>query len=192
MPVPESIQHIIDVHTSLVQLRYEHWLSSEAYSLVWWILLTGWLLPWAIWFCLVDRAHIVELTLYGTKIMFITTLLDACGTAQTLWIYTIKVIPFTPHLETIDWGVLPVIYMLVYQYFPSWKGFLTAQIVVALLFSLFGESFITNVLGSYLPLDWKSFYSLPLYLILAILPRASTKYLFGLERKTNSARERQP
>lgn len=105
MAVPESVQPIIDAHTYLVQLRYEHWALYEAYTVVWWLLLSGWLLPWVIWLYLVDRSRIAEIAFYGVKIMFIATLLDAMGTAQTLWIYTIKVIPFTPHLETIDWGI---------------------------------------------------------------------------------------
>jgi len=184
MTAPDAIQHVLDAHTFWVQIHYEYWLQ-HAYSVVWWLLLSCWILPWVIWCFLVDRKKIIELTFYGVIVMFITTFLDATGTAQGLWFYPIKVIPFTPHLEPTDWGILPVIFMLVYQYFPTWKTFIIAQIIVATLFSFIGEPFLTK-LGVYMPLHWENIYSLPVYLMLAVIPKATIELLYIIGRKTKT------
>lgn len=186
MAASESFRQILDAHKMFVQLRYEHWIQHEAYTGVWWLLLSAWILPWIAWVCLVNRRQLAELYCYGVTVMFITTLLDAIGSVQGLWTYPIKVIPFTPHLEPIDWGILPVTYMLVYQYLPQWKGFIIAQIVVATVYSFAGEPFLTRILENYLPLHWGSIYSFPIYLSLAIIPRATTKLLYSIEKKAKA------
>ena len=184
--VDQSFQAILDAHTFLVQLRYEHWIQHEAYTPIWWILLCTWILSWVIFYFMVDRRQLVEISLYGVQIFFVTTLLDAIGSVQGLWIYPIKIIPYTPHLESIDWGILPLTYMLIYQYFPKWKGFILAQIIVATVYSFVGEPFLAKFLGNYVPLHWKSIFSFPIYLILAIVPRVTTKSIFNTEKRARS------
>lgn len=180
----EAFQNILDVHKLFVQLRYEHWIQHEAYTGVWWLLLCSWILPWIAWSYLVNRRQITELFCYGVMVMFITTFLDAIGSVQQLWTYPIKVIPFTPHLEPIDWGILPVTYMLIYQYFPQWKGFITAQIIVATIYAFVGEPFLVKNSEIYLPLNWKYSYSFLIYPILAIVPRVITKFLYNIEKRS--------
>lgn len=183
---PEAFQHILDAHKYYTQLRYEYWITYEAYTPIWWFLLIAWITPWIIWWLLVDRRRLVEISFYGLVVMFITTTLNAIGSVQNLWTYTIKLIPFTPHLEPIDWSILPITYMLIFQYYPSWKQFLAAQTVIAILYSFIGEPFTIYLLGAYLPLDWSYLYSLPIYIVLASVPRAITELLFRLERKAGN------
>lgn len=182
MADPEAFQRILSAHTLYTQLRYEYWLAYEAYTGLWWFLLSCWLLPWVIWWLIVDRKRIVEISFYGLVVMFVTTILNAVGSVQNLWAYTVKIIPFTPHLEAIDWSILPITYMLIYQYNSSWKAFIIAQTIIGLLYSFVGEPFTIYIIKTYLPLNWNYIYSLPIYLILAILPRLITKYLINLEQ----------
>lgn len=184
MAPQDGFQQIIDAHKLFAQLRYEHWLQYEAYTAIWWLLLCTWVLPWIVWLYLLKKKQIVEVFCYGITIMFITTLLDGTGVFQGLWEYPIKVIPFTPHLEPIDWGILPVTYMLIYQYFTKWKRFIIAHIIAATIYSFVGEPFLMKNLGLYLQLQWENSYSFPIYLILAILPRGIIKFLYHIERQS--------
>jgi len=177
----EGFQQILDAHKLFVQLRYEHWIQYEAYTGMWWLLLSVWLSSWIAWLYLVNKRQIVELFCYGVTVMLITTFLDDIGSIQGLWTYSVKVIPFTLHLEPIDWGILPVIYMLIYQYFPQWKSFIMSQIIIAIVFSFVFEPFLVDILEIYLPLHWKSIYSFPIYLILGIIPRVITKFLYKIQ-----------
>lgn len=185
----EEFQQILDAHKLFTQLRYEYWIAHEAYTALWWFLLFAWIAPWIIWWLLVDRKQLVEISFYGLVVMFITTILNAIGSVQNLWAYTVKLIPFTPHLESIDWSILPITYMLIYQYYPSWKEFLMAQTAIAILYSFIGEPFTIYILKSYLPLNWNYLYSLPIYFILAVIPRAITKLLFTIEKAAKKPKD---
>lgn len=189
MSDPSAFQQIIDAHKYFVQLRYEHWMQYEAYTGMWWLLLCAWIGPWITWLFLVKHQQITELFVYGVTVMFTITILDAIGLSKGLWTYSIKVIPYTPYLEPIDWGILPVVYMLIYQYFPEWKGFIIAQITLATLYSFVGEPLLMKRLGVYLILDWKYIYSFPIYIILAIIPRVVIKFLYRIERKSKMDEE---
>ena len=182
MVIPENFQPIIDAHSLFLQLRYEHWIHYEAYTMIWWLLLCLWILPWIVWFALIDRQRIIEIYSYGITIMFITTLLDTIGSVEGLWAYPLKIIPHMPELEPIDWAILPVTYMLIYQYFPRWKEFIIIHIILAALYSFVGEPFLINVLKIYLLLNWKSIYSFPIYLLLAIITRILIQYLFHMQK----------
>lgn len=57
MDVPYSFQHILDAHTRLAQLRYEHWIAYEAYTGIWWLLVASWAIPWIIWVKVVENKH---------------------------------------------------------------------------------------------------------------------------------------
>jgi hypothetical protein len=177
-----AFKTILDMHDRWIQLRYEHWIAHEAYTGMWWFLVVATVLPWCIWIFLVERRRFVSLSFYGLKVMFASTFLNAMGTTQSLWLYTVKVIPFTPHLEPIDWSILPVTYMLVYQYFPRWKGFIFAQVVLAGVLAFVGEPFATKIMGVYIPIHWKIAYSFPIYIALGIIPRISTEFFYRIER----------
>lgn len=179
-----DFQQILDAHNLFTQLRYDHWIQYEVFTGIWWLLLCTWILPWIIWLYLLKKKQIAEIFSYGVTIMFITTILDGTGAFHGLWTYPIKVIPFTPHLESIDWGILPVTYMLVYQYYPKWKGFIITHIIVATVYSFVGEPFLMKNLGLYIQLQWENSYSFPIYLALAIIPRAIIKYLYDIEGKS--------
>ena len=186
---PNEFQQIIDAHKYFVQLRYEHWMQYEVYTGMWWLLLCAWILPWIVWLFLVKRQQITELFCYGITVMFTITILDEIGLMKGLWTYSIKIIPYTPYLESIDWGILPVVYMLIYQYFPDWNGFIIAQITLAALYSFVGEPFLKENLEVYLLLDWKYIYSFPIYIILAIMPKVVIKALYHIERKSKMDEE---
>lgn len=184
MTIPEDFHQILSIHDQWIQLRYEHWLANEAYTGMWWVMVVLWIVPWVIWLAIVDRKRIVCLSFYGLKVLLGATFLDAIGTMQTRWLYTVKVIPFVPHLDPVDWSIIPILNMLIYQYFPAWKPFLTIQILVAALFAFVGEPLTIYTLGIYVPIKWEHIYSFPLYFLLGVLPRLSTEYLYRLEQRS--------
>lgn len=77
-------------------------------------------------------------------------------------------VPAAPPLVIVDLGVIPVVYMLIYQYFPDWKKFTIAISVNALLMAFIGEP-IAVVLDIYQLNNWKYIYSFPLYIAMALI-----------------------
>ncbi|MCX7781646.1 MAG: hypothetical protein N2491_12200 [Negativicutes bacterium] len=107
---------------------------------------------------------------YGQLIMFFILGLDAAGIAGQYWIYPIKLLPVIPHEVAIDCGLLPVLHMLIYQYFRQWKTFLLAEVIAAAILAFGGEIF-AEMIGVYLILKWQHIWSVPIYTAKAIVAR---------------------
>ncbi|MDQ7861038.1 CBO0543 family protein [Peribacillus frigoritolerans] len=70
------------------------------------------------------------------------------------WDYPIAFLPFIPWAFPFDFLMVPVAYMLLYQYFRKWKSFILAQIIMALTYAYLGEPFCEWVkLVNYL--EWR-------------------------------------
>jgi hypothetical protein len=168
------INELIDICKKLKDLRNDYWLNEVVFSFNWWFLFFITFVPWFIWWKLVDRKRLIEYTLYGSLIATFSILLDDIGSYFLLWIYQYQLVPISPRLNPIDLSVMPVTYMLVYQYFKTWKSFFIAQTILA-----FGAAFIAEPLfiwmDIYKPLNWEFIYSFIIYIILGV----STKWLVG-------------
>lgn len=156
------------------------------FSIQWWILLATLIIPWVVWWKLVDKRNFKVILLYGLIIMSLINIMDHTGLQLMLWSYEYKLTPLIPILSPVDLSLLPVLYMLMYQYFRKWKSFWIAQIVGAAIFSFVGEP-IFVALGIYRMLNWKHYYSYPFYIALAVLIRCFLAWLLkkSLDRQIN-------
>jgi hypothetical protein len=162
-----KVKELIDLSEQLKDVRNEHWLHDVIFTFNWWFLLVLTVLPWIVWWRIVDKKRLLEISLYGTMISIISIMLDDIGSYFVLWIYQYQLIPVSPRLNPIDLTVMPVTYMFIYQYFRKWKSFIIAQIVLA-----FGAAFISEPLFTWMeiynPLYWKSVYSFFIYIAIGI------------------------
>ncbi|MFB4320801.1 CBO0543 family protein, partial [Priestia sp. BR_2] len=152
-------------------LELNGWLKNEFLTWEWWILVVFLVVPWVIWARLVKRDIILEILLFGTVIILTTTLLDVVGVQYSFWEYPIALLPIIPRAFPFDFSIVPVAYMLLYQYFRTWKSFILAQIIMALTYAYIGEPFCEWVkFVNYL--EWRYRYSFIYYIILGIVTRA--------------------
>ncbi|RBW69652.1 CBO0543 family protein [Bacillus taeanensis] len=163
-----AVNDFSDLQYELTQLRIEHWLHQELFSFQWWILVFTFIVPWLIWWKLVDKKRIIEIMLYGIILMYIATMLDAAGTELKLWEYSYKEISLYNRLMAVNIGALPVIYMIIYQYANNWKRFIFVSVITAAAFSFVFEPFFQWI-GIYNTYHWKSIYSFPIYILLGVL-----------------------
>jgi len=77
--------------------------------------------------------------------------------------------------------MVPVAYMLLYQYFRTWKFFITALIIMALTYAFIGEPFCEWVELVYY-LEWRYSYSFIYYIIVGIGTRALLLKLASLSK----------
>lgn len=138
--------------------------------------------PWPIWLKLVDRKRILEISLFGAVAMGLITILDAIGMELGLWGYRYKLAPLLPMLLPMDFSVLAVAHMLIYQYFRPWKSFIIALTVVGCIFAFIGEPFMEYV-GIYQRYGWKYIYSLPIYIGKAVFCRLLVTKIMKLNPK---------
>jgi hypothetical protein len=154
--------------TQLTELRLENFMNEDFLTPQWWFLLSLFILPWIAWWFLVDKGRIKQIWLFGALISILIIYLDDIGSELDLWNYPIKLINIIPRLNPIDVSVLPVMHMLLYQYFTKWKPFLWANFIMALFNSYIAEPFFVKI-NIYELTNWKYSYSLPIYILKAVV-----------------------
>lgn len=119
----------------LYHLSIDHWFQHDLFSPNWWILFFATIIPYFIWWRLVDKNRFFEIFSYGMVCATISMLLDIIGTELMLWSYPDKLIPIITPLIPANLVVIPITAMLVYQHFSNWHKFLVATLGWSILFS---------------------------------------------------------
>lgn len=180
MYVPlEGYDKILELHSQLKSMHNDHWLNYELFTFQWWTMAILMIISWAIWWRLLDRTRTAYIVIYGFFVLFCANGMDAFGITHHLWIYPIKITSVIPHFIPVNWAMLPVIYMLIYQYYPKWKSFLKATFIMSTVFSFVGEPF-TEWFGVYYIFCWKYIWSFPLYILIAVSGKWLTESLLAL------------
>lgn len=167
MNAARNVHEIVQLNKALFEANYHYWQEHVLFSFNWWFLLTLTILPWVIWWGIVDKARMLEFMLMGTMTMVVAVNFDMLGHAFLFWTYNYKLIQTMPSLSAIDLSLLPVLYMVIYQFFSKWKTYVIAHVILSL-----GGSFILEPLfvwmGIYTLHGWRYIYSFPIYIMMGI------------------------
>jgi hypothetical protein len=188
MPAAPSDAQIAEMTRQLAQARQENWLATDLYTWQWFFLIALIILPWVAFHYLADRRQLPRLMLFGLIIMFFTMGLDLLGYEIGTWYYPYKILPVGPFVAFVDHAPFPVIYMLLYQYCPGWGVFAAGAVVTAAVFAFIFEP-VLELMGLYMPLKWKFYYSFPGYVILPLLARWLTENIFTAAERDKAGRD---
>ena len=167
-PTDEQLAYILKQWS---YARIDNWLDTDFNTSAWWFLLVLFIISLAVWWRLVDKSRLLELSFYGFVVMTVSIWLDQVGYELGLWYYPVDLLPVFPPSTTIDYVMIPVIYALVYQYCRSWKSFLIATVLMAGVFSFVLEPLMSKF-GMYVVVNWSSYYSFPIYIAIAVVMKA--------------------
>ncbi|MDR3563729.1 MAG: hypothetical protein P4N59_20160 [Negativicutes bacterium] len=168
-----SHDQLAEMERQLTQCKIEKWLAEDLFSPVWWLMLAVLILPWLIWWKWVDRRRIVVITLYGLLLLITSSYLDAICSELALWQYNKMLLPLWSRLVSVDFAVMPVTYMFLYQYFRPWPVFTAATTAVAVVYA-FGAEHLLEISGIYQVNHWSHWYSFILYIIIGLSCRLLT------------------
>ncbi|UOR13509.1 CBO0543 family protein [Halobacillus amylolyticus] len=107
---------IHELEQKTLRIDKEKWIEYELFTWNWWLLVAFLIMPWIIWTKLIDRTRILEIVLIGLLAIIITTLLDIFVTEVEFWVYPTELIPGFPRAFAFDVSMIPVAFMLLYQY----------------------------------------------------------------------------
>lgn len=178
-----SFEQVIESQSNSILLEYQHWVKYEVFSFQFWLLVAMLIIPWIVWYRLVDKKRILEIIIHGLFVVTIATFLDEIGCQLNLWEYKIDIEPYFPRLIPMNFSILPVIYMCIYQYFPGWKSFIKASIIGAGIYTFLGEPILV-ALKIYILINWKHIFSFPFYIIISISLKALTQMLININQRT--------
>lgn len=177
-------EQVAEMTRLLTQVRIENWLGHAVGSWHWWVLIGVSIIPWLLWIKVAAKKQIHELMLFGLFMILGSLTLDELGFELSLWSYPFSLIPVFPRLSSADYTMLPVIYMLIYQYFPTWKSFFLASVGVAFVFSFLAEPLLVK-LGFYVLIKWTYWASFIIYIPLGLIARWITRFFMDTARQAS-------
>jgi hypothetical protein len=170
----EILRELNNLQQKYAQLVIENWLSNTVFTWNWWFLVFLFIVPWIIFLKLLNRKKSSSIWFFGLVIIIITTFIDDLGSELNLWIYPYKFVPVSLLAWPFDFSIIPVSFMLIYQYFQTWKTFTIALLVLAVTFAFIGEP-ISVWAGTVYYFGWKYSYSFVFYILSGILARVFTQ-----------------
>ena len=162
-----SYGEIRNLEYKIDKMKNEYWLHHDLFTFQWWLLLTIFILPWILWWRYVDKNRLKEIVLFGSLLMLLVGLMDDIGVTAHFWSYPHKLVQIVPRLVSIDYGILIVAHMSIYQFFGKWKSFIIVNLIMASIFTFIFEP-LTVWLDIYKLDHWKYIYSLPIYVAKAV------------------------
>ncbi|MDR3542448.1 MAG: hypothetical protein P4L69_16025 [Desulfosporosinus sp.] len=166
----KMMDQIIQTKIMYKHLSIEHWLRYEVFTWQWWIGIVFIVIPLLAWWKLVDKQRILVITAFGFLVNILATLLDVIGSELVLWNYTIRILPQIPLLLPVDFILVPIAYMLIFQRYRTWKQFLLASTIVALTLAFVAEPLAVYI-KQYQLISWHYIYSFPIYIIISALSK---------------------
>jgi hypothetical protein len=170
---------MMQLQQELLSLRISDW-YDKVISLQWFFLVLLLIVPWIIWWRFVDRNRIIEIFSFGLLLSAISSVLNANGINLMLWTYPYKLLPFSSRAYSFSLSALPVAYMFLYQYFPRWRSFATATVVLAAVIAFIIQP-IFSMLDIYRLIKWNYFYSFLALIFMGL--GARLLHQFVLQRK---------
>lgn len=162
-----SWEDVVEITRRFNNIQLEHWLNDTLFTFNWWILLITTLVLFFVWLIILDKKRIFEIATYGFMVAFIAVIADITGVFLMLWQYKHTLTPLSIVVE-IHTILMPVIYMIIYQYYQTWKSFLIAVTIKAFIFAFILEPLLVW-LEIYKLFHWKHIYSFLPYILIAVL-----------------------
>lgn len=181
----DNLLSLEQLHQAQIYLRdvsINYWLQHDLFSIQWWLLILVLILPWVIWWKYADKSRIVELSLFGFFVIVIVLTLDSIGSFMGLWAYNHKLLPVYFLLYPVDFSSIIVAHLFIYQYFKSWKSYLIAETILALLFSFVMEP-VSVWIKIYVIYHWKHIYSFPIYILKGAFVKWVVMCVLNIEKR---------
>lgn len=164
--VPDTADLIYQANLAFTQQRVEYWLQTNIHSWQWYVLLAMLIIPYIIWWKLVDKKRLLPIVAMGLMVMTTSNWMDQVGSELGWWYYPYKTLPVFPQMIPVNYSMLPVGYMLLYQYFVPWRSYLVAATVMTAIMTWVSEP-VVHWMGIYVLVSWKYSFSFPVYMVIA-------------------------
>lgn len=100
------------------------WLAEDVFSPKWWGFVVLIAISYILCFSLLDKRRYTQILLFGSLMAVASVVISIFGSNFDLWSYHSRLVPTIPSPFVYDLTIIPLYYMLVYQYSPGWKAFL--------------------------------------------------------------------
>ena len=167
----------MDTPTMIHQLRLQLWnliysqWKEHLFSEQWWFIVVVMAISYVLWWKYVEKSRLLEILLFGCFIAVVRTIIEDIGVTMGLWSFNVRLFPLGVSLFLNDLTVVPLTFMLVYQYSASWKSFLIWSLIAEGLIA-FAFHPLLSMLSIYKEWTWSNVYSFFIMIVMAALLRA--------------------
>lgn len=164
------MREIIEGRMEQYELEKAYFLDHTLFSVQWWVLILITIALWIIWIVLIDKKRLGAILLVGFIASMLAFVMDEIGIKMTLWIYPRPFTPFVNRLNVVDLAIIPVSYMLLYQYVRKWRSYVIVLIIM-MLFAIFIAEPLFGKWYMYIKVKWEYWYSGPIYVAMALFTK---------------------
>ncbi|MED3575643.1 CBO0543 family protein [Cytobacillus praedii] len=180
----DFLKKIRSMVEEVAQSRTEYWQSYSCFdSWQFWILIFMLVAPLIVLFIFIDKRKMLLLGFYGLIIHVLMFYLDVIARDFGLWDYPYHIVPLLPSF-TLDASLIPVAYMLVYQWtLNNKKNFYLHSLLLSAIFA-FGIKAIMQFFHFFHMHDGMNyFYLFIVYVIPFILSKLIINLFLWLQQK---------
>jgi hypothetical protein len=113
----DTLRHLRETSKTHMNEWLEYWMNfSNATTWQFWLNLALLVFPLIVLYFFIDKRNALQIGFFGFNVHVWFTYVDQFGVLHGLWQYPYKVIPFMPVSFVLDVSLVPVTYMLVYQW----------------------------------------------------------------------------
>lgn len=174
-----------EARQKLHDLDLKEWLQNDLFKRNWWMIVIFLLLSYILCLVLIDKKRISRILLFGCLITVASFVYDVFASSFVLWSYTSKIFPIIPGIFIFDLTIIPLYYMLVYQYSPSWGRFMLLNALAACFFSLVMIPIMIKL--KIYQSDINILLNIPIIFVYACAARFVTLWLVNIEQKHRNA-----
>lgn len=177
-----TLEMIHQARTTLHNLILTKWLTEDVFSPRWLGMIAFILFSYVLCLSLLNKRRLSKILLFGSLLSIGMVALEAIGVSFVLWYCSTPIMPIVPCIFASTVTILPLYYMLVYQYTSSWKQFTIWNALTAGVFALVIEPILVHF-NIYEIDNWRYIYTLLAVFFIASLARAVTLWIIGIEEK---------
>jgi hypothetical protein len=178
----DTHEKIAQAKEVLIKLIYNDWKANDLFSPTWFGTVIFILLSYVLCFKLLDKRRLSQILLFGSLITVMITLFDIIGVEYTRWAHLTRVFPIMPTLFLLDYTIMPLYYMLIYQYCRNWKIYIIWNAIAAGLIS-FALFPLLTFLKMFELNNWRYAYFFPCIFTFGLVSRAIVVGVIALENK---------
>lgn len=182
----DLLQTITDLKLKLRDFALQHYTGYELLSWRWWINIALLIIPILLWWKFVDKQRLMEIIVFGLLVNMIATFLDVAGTNYALWEYPVYTLPHLPLMIPVDYIIVPIVGMFIYQRFLKWMPFLIISVILS-AFMAFACEPLAVYMKLYRLLSWRYIYSFPIYFVIYVGARLSTNMFLHTSRSVRTS-----
>ncbi|MET3699625.1 hypothetical protein SAMN05877753_11298 [Bacillus oleivorans] len=184
----KQFEELIKQEKDLSKNWIDYWFEfSGLYTWQFWFNFIMLVVPLIALFFFLDRKRALHIGFFGYTHHMIALYFDGFGTRNGFWEYPYKVFPFFPVNVGLDAALIPVVYMLLYQWLlKTGKNYYVYAFFVCLFFAFLFKPII-EVMGLFkLGENMNYIYLFMVYLAAAIIAKLITNIFIAAEKSVDS------